>query len=188
MMWPPAYDSDRQGRPTASVAELTGMLDLSGWPKGIRVIVHERARPRRPAVQAAFHRRPRRPVPLRQRYQHGQFARLALRHCRCAAAKTRSSPAVKDIGLRNLPPRLHPDPDRVRARGHGLRTAGRDPVSGTGRHQHFRSLSPLLLPALKAPGFPGSRGRSTEQSLAVPIPPSRAGRIASRPSNHPGSY
>ncbi len=34
MMWTPAYDSDRQARPGALVAELTGMLDLSGWPRG----------------------------------------------------------------------------------------------------------------------------------------------------------
>jgi hypothetical protein len=33
-------------------------------------------------------------------------------------------------------------------------------VSGTGRNQHFHSLSPLLLPTFKAPGFPGSRGGS----------------------------
>jgi hypothetical protein len=39
--WTPAYDSERQVRPGAWVAELTGMLDLSSWPKGMRVIVRK---------------------------------------------------------------------------------------------------------------------------------------------------
>jgi hypothetical protein len=37
----PAYDSDREVRPGAWVAELTGLLDLSSWPKGMRVIVRK---------------------------------------------------------------------------------------------------------------------------------------------------
>ncbi len=37
--WTPAYDSDRQVRDGAWVAELTGMLNLAAWPGGMRVIV-----------------------------------------------------------------------------------------------------------------------------------------------------
>ena len=37
--WTPAYDADGQARPGAWPAELTGMLDLASWPKGMRVIV-----------------------------------------------------------------------------------------------------------------------------------------------------
>lgn len=37
--WTPAYDAGGQARPGAWVAEITGMLDLSAWPKGMRVIV-----------------------------------------------------------------------------------------------------------------------------------------------------
>ncbi len=33
-MWEIAYDADRRPRPGAWVAELTGMLDLTSWPKG----------------------------------------------------------------------------------------------------------------------------------------------------------
>jgi hypothetical protein len=39
--WTPAYDSERQVRPGAWVAELTGMLDLASWPAGMRVIVRK---------------------------------------------------------------------------------------------------------------------------------------------------
>jgi hypothetical protein len=42
--WTPAYDSDRRVRPGAWVAELTGMLHLEGWPKGMRVIVRRSGR------------------------------------------------------------------------------------------------------------------------------------------------
>lgn len=79
-----AYDSDRQGRPTASVAELTGMLDLSGWPKGIRVIVHGRARPRRPTAQPRFTDVRGGRFLYASDTKHGQLAHLALRHRRCA--------------------------------------------------------------------------------------------------------
>src|SRR6185437_3402351 len=39
--WTPAYDSDRKPRDGAWVAEITGMLDLTGWPKGMRLIVRK---------------------------------------------------------------------------------------------------------------------------------------------------
>ena len=38
-VWTPAYDVHDEIRDGAWVAELTGLLDLSGWPPGIRVIV-----------------------------------------------------------------------------------------------------------------------------------------------------
>ena len=42
--WTPAYDGDGRVRDGAWVAELTGLLDLTGWPKGMRVIARtERA-------------------------------------------------------------------------------------------------------------------------------------------------
>ena len=50
--WTPAYDADGLVRPGAWVAELTGMLDLSSWPKGMRVIVRKE-RPH-PGAQLRF--------------------------------------------------------------------------------------------------------------------------------------
>ena len=40
-VWAPAYDADGAIRAGAWVAELTGLLDLSGWPAGMRVIVRK---------------------------------------------------------------------------------------------------------------------------------------------------
>ena len=40
-----AYDPDREPRDGAWVLEVTGLLDLSRWPKGMRVIVRKE-RPR----------------------------------------------------------------------------------------------------------------------------------------------
>ena len=40
-VWTPAYDADDQIRDGAWVAELTGLLDLTGWPTGMRVIVRK---------------------------------------------------------------------------------------------------------------------------------------------------
>ena len=37
----PAYDVGGQVRPGGWVAELTGLLDLTGWPQGMRVIVRK---------------------------------------------------------------------------------------------------------------------------------------------------
>ena len=47
-IWETAYDADRRVRPGAWVAEITGLLDLSSWPAGMRVIVRkERPHPAR---------------------------------------------------------------------------------------------------------------------------------------------
>ena len=40
-VWTPAYDADGEVRDGAWVAELTGLLDLTGWPTGMRVIVRK---------------------------------------------------------------------------------------------------------------------------------------------------
>jgi len=47
-VWTPAYDADRNPRQGAWVAEVTDLLDLKSWPKGMRVIVRiERPHPGR---------------------------------------------------------------------------------------------------------------------------------------------
>ena len=40
-VWTPAYDADGKVRDGACVAELTGLLDLSAWPEGMRVIARK---------------------------------------------------------------------------------------------------------------------------------------------------
>jgi hypothetical protein len=39
--WTPAYDGDGQVRDGAWVADITGLLNLGGWPAGMRVIVRK---------------------------------------------------------------------------------------------------------------------------------------------------
>jgi len=40
-VWTPAYDAHDEIRDGAWVAELTGLMDLSGWPPGMRVIARK---------------------------------------------------------------------------------------------------------------------------------------------------
>jgi hypothetical protein len=100
-VWEPAYDAGGQVRPGAWVAELTGLLDLSGWPEGMRVIVR-RERPH-PGAQLRFtdldgHRF----TAFATDTSKGQLADLELRHRRRARCEDRIRNA-KDTGLRNLP-------------------------------------------------------------------------------------
>jgi len=100
-VWEPAYDAGGEVRPGAWVAELTGLLDLAGWPAGMRVIVR-RERPH-PGAQLRFtdingHRF----TAFATDAKTGQLADLELRHRRRARCEDRIRNA-KDTGLRNLP-------------------------------------------------------------------------------------
>jgi Transposase DDE domain group 1 len=100
-VWEPAYDAGGQVRPGAWVAELTGLLDLTGWPEGMRVIVRKE-RPH-PGAQLRFtdldgHRF----TCFATGTKGGQLADLELRHRRRARCEDRIR-AAKDTGLRNLP-------------------------------------------------------------------------------------
>jgi hypothetical protein len=99
--WTPAYDSDGQVRDGAWVAELTGLLDLAGWPAGMRVIARKE-RPH-PGAQLRFtdiggHRF----TCFATSTRTGQLADLELRHRRRARCEDRIR-CAKDTGLRNLP-------------------------------------------------------------------------------------
>ena len=99
--WTPACDADGIQRPGAWVAELTRMLDLSSWPRGMRVIAR-RERPH-PGAQLRI------TDPNGHRYtcfatstRTGHLADLELRHRRRARCEDRIR-CAKDTGLRNLP-------------------------------------------------------------------------------------
>jgi hypothetical protein len=99
--WTAAYDGEGQVRPGAWVAEITGMLDLSSWPRGMRVIVRKE-RPH-PGAQLRFsdlggHRF----TAFATSTKGGQLADLELRHRRRARCEDRIR-CAKDTGLRNLP-------------------------------------------------------------------------------------
>lgn len=99
--WTPAYDADRKVREGAWVAELTGMLELSTWPTGMRVLV--RAERPHPGAQLRFTDIDgNRLTAFVTNTVGGQLADLELRHRRRARCEDRIRGA-KDTGMRNLP-------------------------------------------------------------------------------------
>lgn len=99
--WAPAYDADGNPRDGAWVAEATGVLDLSGWPEGMRVIVRKE-RPH-PGAQLRFTDVDGlRLTAFITNTTRGQLAELELRHRRRARCEDRIR-VCKDTGLTNLP-------------------------------------------------------------------------------------
>ena len=110
-VWSPALDSDAQIRPDALVADATGLLDLTSWPQGMRVLVRkEKPHPGAQLritdvngwrVTAFATNTPAAGGP------HRSNAHLELRHRRRARCEDRIR-VSKDTGLTNLP--LHDFP------------------------------------------------------------------------------
>ncbi|TWH09360.1 DDE family transposase, partial [Rhodococcus rhodochrous J45] len=99
--WTPAYDPDGQVRDGAWVTEITGLLDLSTWPNGMRVIVRKE-RPH-PGAQLRFTDRDGlRLTAFVTNTRRGQLPDLELRHRRRARCEDRIR-AAKVTGLQNLP-------------------------------------------------------------------------------------
>jgi hypothetical protein len=105
-VWAPALDAEGQIRPNALVADATGLLDLTAWPAGMRVIVRkEKPHPGAQLritdvngwrVTAFATNTPATGGP------HRSCAHLELRHRRRARCEDRIRIA-KDTGLTNLP-------------------------------------------------------------------------------------
>ena len=107
--WEPAIDSDIDGgdgiRDGAWVADVTGMLDLSTWPEGSKVIL--RAERPHPGAQLTFtdadgHRITAIITDIPDKVIPGQTAGLELNHRQHARVEDRIREA-KNTGLRNLP-------------------------------------------------------------------------------------
>jgi hypothetical protein len=103
-VWAPALDADGEVRVGGDVAEVTGPLDLTGWPAGMRVIVR-RERPHPGAQLSLFEQAD------GWRYQAfatntstGQLAFLEARHRAHARVEDRIRHA-KDTGLGRFPSR-----------------------------------------------------------------------------------
>lgn len=104
-VWTEAYDAHDAVRDGAWVAELTDLLDLTGWPKGMRVIVRKE-RPH-PGAQLRItdidgHRITAFVTNTKPGGPGTQLADLELRHRRRARCEDRIRIA-KDTGLTNLP-------------------------------------------------------------------------------------
>jgi Transposase DDE domain group 1 len=103
--WEAAIQSDGGIRDGAWVADITGMLDLSTWPEGAKVIV--RAERPHPGAQLTFtdadgHRITALITDIPDRVIPGQTAGLELHHRQHARVEDRIRQA-KASGLRNLP-------------------------------------------------------------------------------------
>jgi hypothetical protein len=99
--WTPAYDADGETRDGAWVAEVTDLLDLRSWPKGMRVIVRKE-RPHPGAQLRLTDVDGHRITAFATNTARGQLADLELRHRRRARCEDRIRTA-KDTGLINLP-------------------------------------------------------------------------------------
>ena len=99
--WTSAYDADREPRKNADVAELTDVLDLTGWPAGMRVIVR-REKPHPGAQLRITDRNGWRLIAFATNATGAQLADLELRHRRRARCEDRIRIA-KDTGLTNFP-------------------------------------------------------------------------------------
>ncbi|MFQ6486205.1 IS1380 family transposase [Brachybacterium epidermidis] len=100
--WTPAYDSEDEGiRDGAWVAELTGLLDLQGWPPGMRVIVRKE-RPHPGAQLRITDHEGMRITAFATNTPRGQLPVLELRHRRRARCEDRIRNA-KDMGLMKFP-------------------------------------------------------------------------------------
>jgi len=100
-VWTPAYDANDEVRDGAWVAELTDLLDLSGWPPGMRVIARKE-RPHPGAQLRITDAEGLRVTAFATNTRRGQLADLELRHRRRARAEDRIR-CAKDTGLTNLP-------------------------------------------------------------------------------------
>jgi hypothetical protein len=99
--WTPAYDDERTPRDGAWVAEATGVLDMTSWPAGMRVVVRKE-RPH-PGAQLRFTDADGlRLTAFATNTARGQLPDLELRHRRRARAEDRIR-AAKATGLSNLP-------------------------------------------------------------------------------------
>lgn len=100
-LWEPALDANGEPREGAAVAEFTGLLNLAGYPKGMRVIVR-RERPH-PGAQLRFDDVDGyRLTAFATNTTRGQLQQLELRHRRRARCEDRIREG-KDTGLRNFP-------------------------------------------------------------------------------------
>jgi hypothetical protein len=186
--WTPAYDGDGQVRDGVWVTDITGMLDLSSWSAGMRVIVRKE-RPH-PGAQLRFtdidgHRF----TAFATDAKKGQLADLELGHRRLARCEDR-------IPLRQghrpaEPPAqgLRPESGLVRDRRAGLRAAGLDPDARPGREARRWEPKRLRLRLFSAAGRLVRGGRRLRPPPAAPPRPALAlGRPDHRRGHPPASH
>src|SRR4051794_3679403 len=169
-VWTPAYDAHDQIREGAWVADLTGLLDRTGWPKGMRVIARKE-RPHPGAQLRITDADGLRVTAFATNTSRGQLPDLELRHRRRARAEDRIR-AAKDTGLTNLP--LH-DFDQNQIWCAIVAMAGdlvawMQTLALTGRDARRWEPKRLRLRLLSIAGRLATTGRRTWLHLAQPAP------------------
>jgi hypothetical protein len=177
--WTPAYDGDGEPREGADVAELTGLLNLTGWPARTHVIA------RREVPHPGAQLRPvecngRRITCFATNTSGGQLPDLKLRHRRRDRAEDRircakdrpGQPAASRRGIqrglaghRSPPLRpAHLDPDAVIGAAAGGRT--QDAAPAAARHRRAPDLIRAANPATAGPALALGRHRRRRSDAA----------------------
>ena len=160
-VWAPALDADGDIRDGAFVAEVTGLLNLTSWPAGMRVIVRKE-RPHPGAQLRITDVDGNRVTAFATNTPRGQLAGLELRHRQRARAEDRIR-CAKDTGLTNLP--LHNlDQNRIWCAVVALAcelTAWAQMLALTGHQARRWEPKRLRLRLFSIPGRLAKSGRST---------------------------
>jgi hypothetical protein len=160
-VWAPALDADGDNRDGAFVAEVTGLLNLTSWPEGMRVIVRKE-RPHPGAQLRITDVDGNRVTAFATNTPRGQLAGLELRHRQRARAEDRIR-CAKDTGLTNLP--LHDlDQNRIWCAVVALAcelTAWAQMLALTGHQARRWEPKRLRLRLFSIPGRLAKSGRST---------------------------
>jgi hypothetical protein len=160
-VWAPALDADGDIRDGAFVAEVTGLLNLTSWPAGMRVIVRKE-RPHPGAQLRITDVDGNRVTAVATNTPRGQLAGLELRHRQRARAEDRIR-CAKDTGLTNLP--LHDlDQNRIWCAVVALAcelTAWAQMLALTGHQARRWEPKRLRLRLFSIPGRLAKSGRST---------------------------
>ena len=176
--WTPAYDGDGQVREGAWVADITGLLELDGWPAGMRVIIRKE-RPH-PGAQLRFtdidgHRF--------TAFATGTKKASSLTWSCATGAGALRGPDPLRQGHRAAEPAaegVRAEPAVVRDRRAGLRTAGLDPDARPGRQPAAGnpngcgcacSPSPAAWPAAAAACGSASPSAGPGPPMSPPRPP-----------------
>ena len=174
--WTPAIEADGSIRDGADVAELTGLLDLSGWPPGMRIIVR-RERPHPGAQLDAFEHR--------DGYRYQTFATNTPHGGGPIAFPGGPSPRPRPCrGPHPLRQRQWPGPAALSGTGHQRRLAGTRPRR---RRPHRLAADHASWPGNRI--WPGPSRKRCATGCCTPPPGSPAaagGSSSTSPAPGPG--
>ncbi|MDT7782761.1 MAG: hypothetical protein QOF58_1180, partial [Pseudonocardiales bacterium] len=176
-VWAPAYDGDGKVRDGAWVAEVTGLLDLTSWPTGMRVIVRKE-RPHPGAQLRLTDADGHRITAFATNTRRGHLADLELRHrrraccedrircakapgcaaCRCTTSRRTSFGAPSSLSPVSSPPGTDAGPARPPGPPLRTQTPPTPPTLDRRATGYHRRRTVLHLSRPRALGRPAHRG------------------------------